>query len=507
MDFLNRLPLIALLLIPFGMGWTEPAPEKLFSELPPERQRKMLESVQPPPLAERDNPYSTPMYYLFAKGYADGIGDSLVLDRNRPDWQETLIADWAELGLTSTHFLTYPAQWETEDSVEAIRDYFRLSKQYGLGVGIRLGGDESFGGLEASGWDLHPNNPDNRIEEYADWVGRVAREAKGVARYYVVGDELNGGSWETEVESGKTASMKITEASRAWTPERYLAVFIRIAAKIREQDPGVDISMFGMSGVDIPYFERLLAAGYEKVGNGAAANFGYRDADRAAELTRLVRDRAPKMKIFSNGVGYVGAEAPPANPVNHQYPVFDEKEQAALIAKTMITTFALDWDAAPYYITLRGWHLPDGEYAAHWYGFFGFQELKLDSSGKITVQHFPAWHAFRTLAHVLHSRDQQKASTNQVTPSAPVSALHAFENPGRELMVVLWVDQPQPVDVTLTLGTTDYGYPIRIDWLDLEKHESLKWTRAGNEIRVPDIAVGAEPVYIRLFPVRAADRP
>jgi len=30
------------------------------------------------------------------------------LDRNRPDWQEVLIKDWAELGLTNTLFLAAP---------------------------------------------------------------------------------------------------------------------------------------------------------------------------------------------------------------------------------------------------------------------------------------------------------------------------------------------------------------------------------------------------------------
>ena len=49
----------------------EPMP---FSQLPIERQRQIEKHLAPPPINQRDVPYSTPMYYLLHKGYQDGIG-------------------------------------------------------------------------------------------------------------------------------------------------------------------------------------------------------------------------------------------------------------------------------------------------------------------------------------------------------------------------------------------------------------------------------------------------
>ena len=68
-----------------------------FSQLPLAQQRLIVEKVAPPALAQRDNPYSTPMYYLPAKGYQAGPGSmkregTIILDRNRPDIQEQLLS-------------------------------------------------------------------------------------------------------------------------------------------------------------------------------------------------------------------------------------------------------------------------------------------------------------------------------------------------------------------------------------------------------------------------------
>jgi hypothetical protein len=219
-----------------------------FHHLPLKQQRTITDALAPPPICERDNPYSTPMYYLLAKGYRDGVGSmsdggNLVLDRNRPDLQEELIKDWADMGMTSTHFLTYPSQWQSAESIQAIKDYFDISEKYGLKVGFRLGGDKTFGGLEASGWDLHPNNPENRIIEYVDWTKRVAKMGKGKVAYYVLGDELNLGGWEGPTgNAGETVHYK-AEADRKWTPEVYMQVFPLLAQAIKDIDPDVKISM------------------------------------------------------------------------------------------------------------------------------------------------------------------------------------------------------------------------------------------------------------------------
>ena len=137
-----------------------------FSSLSISQRREIETYLAPPHLAQRNSPYSTPMYYLLHKGYRDGVGamdpiptGNLVLDRNRPDWQEVILRDWVELGLTSSLFLTTPQDWSNPHIIQAIEDYFTISKKLGLRVAIRLGGDSTLQGIEGSGWALHPQNP------------------------------------------------------------------------------------------------------------------------------------------------------------------------------------------------------------------------------------------------------------------------------------------------------------------------------------------------------------
>src|SRR5579862_1509418 len=71
----------------FGIGDASGSTQPLeFSKLSIEKQRAIGIRVEPPPISQRDAPYSTPMYYLFDKGYTDGINKELITDRNHPDW-------------------------------------------------------------------------------------------------------------------------------------------------------------------------------------------------------------------------------------------------------------------------------------------------------------------------------------------------------------------------------------------------------------------------------------
>lgn len=53
-------------------------------------------------------------------------------------------------------------------------------------------------------WDLHPQNTQNRIEEYVKWVTKVATACAGKVDYYIVGDEVNSNSWKEPIGNGKT---------------------------------------------------------------------------------------------------------------------------------------------------------------------------------------------------------------------------------------------------------------------------------------------------------------
>ena len=278
-----------------------------FSSLPREKQYQLRDMVAPPPLRERSGPYSTPMYYLMYEGYEyngkldtgpqgrtyvkDKKGPdygSWKLDRNRPDWQEAMIRDWAELGLNNTHFNIYPEDNSLQLSEmwrKAIEDFARLSEKYGLKVGVRL---DAPGGVE--GWEVNPDNPQNLIEPYLLWVRKVAGLLKGRTLYYVLGDEMTLHKAEPGLEP------------RKWTPQKYLGYFKRVSRAIKEVDPGAKVSMFAASSGEWFNVLYLLENGYAEYGDAVAINYyNYQDVSKFfADAAKL----APGLMFLSNGVGY-----------------------------------------------------------------------------------------------------------------------------------------------------------------------------------------------------------
>lgn len=474
-----------------------------FSELPIEKRREIEKRVEAPPLAERDTPYSTPMYYLMHKGYYDGINNEILLERNRPDWQEALIRDWAELGLTSTQACTTPKEWDDANTAQAYRDYFDLSKKYGMAVGMRLAGDETLDGIEAEGWDVHPRNPQNRLDDYAKWAGRVAENGKGIIEYYIVGDEVNSTGWETSDGKGGTVRGNTDDTNR-WTPEDYMVAFKKIADEIHKSDPDAKICMFGMNGIDTSYVDKLIELGYDEVGDGVAANvdFGRYSRNEIEDFVAHVRAKAPDFKIYSNGVGYVAARDTNFNPANHGYkPLYSDEDQASVVAKGMLQAYIADWDVAPYYIILRQWLLADGTPAPHWYGFFGIQDLKLDKQDNITVVRHPGWYAMQTVANVFYDRDRTPDATFKVDPVEEVDNVRAMVREDYECLIVMWNNGGAPTVTTdIKVDTKNFTYPVQIPLLNFRTPKDLEYevdTDGGLVIRKVKMKAG-EPTIIRL---------
>jgi len=492
------------------------------SELPTARQREIEQRIEPPPLAERDAPYSTPMYYLMHKGFSDGINNEILLDRNRPDWQEALIRDWAELGLTSTLACTTPKEWDDANIAQAYRDYFRLSKQYGLDVGMRLAGDETLEGIEASGWGVHPRNPDNRLDDYAKWAGRIALAGRGTVAYYIVGDEVNSQGWETSDSEGNTVKGQ-TADNRRWTPEDYLVAFTKIAKAIRQSDPDAKVSMFGMNGIDVSYLDELFDLGYADIADGVAANidFGRYSPAQVRDFVEHVGSRAPNFKFYSNGVGYVAARDTNFYPANHGYlPVSDDtpdgadaassddhtprlysdEAQAKRIAKGMFAGFIAGWDVTPYYIVLRQWLLPDGTPAPHWYGFFGVNDLKVDEFGHVTPIRHAGWYAIQTISHIFYSKDRTKLAPFQIQISGEVDQSWAFVRDNYECLLVLWNDSgAEPVTTDIVIGDTEFTYPVQVSLFNYRLTTELPYEiDEQGRLTIHDVQVTDAPFIIRL---------
>ena len=473
-----------------------------YSDLPPDRQFRIRQKVSAPPLSSRDAPYATPMYYLMHQGFSDGDGQQLQLRQNRPHWQEVLMRDWAELGLTATHFLVTPSHFKDPHQLQALHDYLDLSEKYGMKVGLRLSGDETLGALEGNGWKLHPNNPDNRIEEYLDWVSRVATFFQKKAVYYIVGDELSPMAWEQQDAEGKTVRKTEADPAKQWDPQTYLQVFSRIAQTIHDQDPDVPVSMFASNGLRPDYVKGLLDAGYGNDTSAFAANLIHSRVSppKLNAFLRMLKSRISDYQFVSSGVGYVAARDTKHYPVNHgEKPVLDDQAQGVEVARMMFTCFEAGMDYAPYYITLRQWVLPDGSTAPHWYGFFGFTDFCVDEYDHLTVKRYPAWYAFQTIAHIFYSRTVTQPAPFELKLSQPVDFQRVYLRNDYELLIVLWNDEAEPREVSLTIRTRKFIYPVQVNLFNYQLTSDVSYClMEKDKLHIPQLQVGRAPVILRL---------
>jgi hypothetical protein len=444
------------------------------------------------------------MYYLMHKGYEyrgdedrdpDGrcypsmkgktgpVYGNWALDRNRPDWQEAMLRDFAALGMTQTHLNIYPVGGKLEldaDLAQAIRDYVALSGKHGLRVGVRLDAPD-----ETVLWSMHPSNPENRRAAYLKWAGEVAALLKGSTLYYILGDEL------TLV--GESA----TRPTKSWTAAMYLDYFNDVRRAIQSRDPGARVCMFSASSGEWFNVVDLLQHGYAEVGAGVAINhYNWRELDRfLADRDRL----APGKLFLTSGVGYVSN-----GPVSPRYPEGDgyskcpdEASHASEIARTMYAWWYSGADNAPYYISLRNWEI-EGKTYPRWFGFFGFEDYVV-SKDVLSVRRYPGWYAFQAVATTFYDRARHSKPDFAVTPAEPLDRLDAFVHPvpgGSELLMMTWNNRPASTRVTI--GSTDFGYPVRVPLEDAAKWQDLEWgVEAGKTwVQVP---VGPAPVIVRWF--------
>jgi len=473
-----------------------------YSDLSPDRQAAIRAKISVPPLSARDAPYSTPMYYLMHQGFTDGDRQQLRLQRNRPDWQEALLRDWSEMGLTATHFLVTPSHFTDPHQTQALQDYLDLSGKYGMKVGLRLSGDEALGALEGNGWKLHPGNPDNRLEDYLDWVGSVATFFCERAVYYIVGDELSPMAWEERDAEGKTVRKTEADPARQWDPQTYLQVFSRIAETIHKRDPEVPVSMFASNGLRPDYVIGLLDAGYGDHTGAFAANLIHSrvSPSKLHNFMQMLQGRVRNCQLVSSGVGYVAACDTVHYPVNHgEKPVLGDVAQAVEVARMMFTCFDAGMDYAPYYINVRQWVLPDGSTAPHWYGFFGFTDLCVDDYGHLTVKRYPAWYAFQTIAHIFYSRSVTQPAPITLRLGQPVDFLRVYVRNDYELLIVLWNDADEPRNVSLTLPGRKFAYPVQVNLFNYHlAHDVPYLLTEKDKLLIPQIQVGRAPVILRL---------
>ncbi len=472
-----------------------------FSLLSKPAQDQIRHLVEPP--VQRRGCYSTPMYYLMYSGYEyhgdedkqpdqrfypsmkGTVGPDFgkwKLEKNRPDWQEAMLRDWAELGLNSTHLNVYPTDGEltlSPDYAQALRDYVRLSQKYGLKIGVRLDAPD-----ETVLWSMHPANPQNRRTEYIAWVRQVVSILNGQTAYYVLGDELT-------LHHGGT-----TMPAKGWTPEQYLDYFKQVSGAIKSIDPVAKVSMFGASSGEWFNVLWLLENGYAQVGDAVAVNhYDYTIAPRfIADRDRL----APGKLFLTSGVGYVSlGTVQPRYPVGDSYsPQTSESSHAAAIARTMFSWWDIGADVAPYYISLRNWEI-DGKTYPRWFGFFGFEDYVIHHD-QLTVKRYPGWYSYQTIAHVFYNRDEFKSPSFKVTSDQPLTKLRAYEHAlvsGSELVLMLWNDLP--MKTRIRIDSARYRLPVKVLLSDFHH-----WADVDHEVSADgctlSVEVGPEPVIIRL---------
>lgn len=486
----------------------------LFSSLPKIEQYRLEELVSPPDPASRYGCYSTPNYYLCNEGYEyQGNLDQdpntrcypsmrgkkgpdfgyWKLDRNHPEWQDVMLANWAELGLNNTHLNIYPEDnsLRISDSYKrSLLDYVRLSQKHGLKVGVRL---DALGGTKA--WEMNPANPANKIEDYKIWVTEIASILKGKTAYYILGDEL--------YLYKDTAAMP----PESWTPDQYLEYFKKISTTIKKVDPQAKVSMFGAESGKWDNVLYLLEKDYAKYGDAVAINYyNYQDIPKFFDDARKL---APGLLFLSNGVGYVSNGTIklryPEGDGYHAYPT--EEQHASTIAKNMFAWWDLGAATAPYYITLRNWII-DGKTYPRWFGFFGFEDYVIDKYGNMTVKRYPGWYAFQTVAHTFYNRDQFRQPEFRVTSSTSLSMFCAYchtVSGGQELLIMIWNDKG-PVKTAINIGSAAFKYPVAVSLFNYHKWSDIEHD-VSDTGSVINATVGPEPQIIRLFSVATATPP
>lgn len=471
-------------------------PLPAFDTLTATQQLAIRRAVAPPPLGERRNPYSTPMYY---PQWGDRSPDGKV----HPEWQEALIRDWAELGLTKLHLFLYPEGTGSdkrnftidEQTRLGLQEFVRLCKKYNIRIGLRI--DPPYSRRDPSElppgsdpqpdlWPSHPDNPQNELKPFLGWLTEIVTLLRGNVEYMILGDELD----LREKRPG----------GKSWSYETYMRFFKQVVESVHKVDSKVKVSMYATHPRRLEDVKGLMDAGYARYGDAIAINNDNYDVLR--KFTSDLKTIAPgkEFPLLSNGVGYIPSDSPDRNPADAKYPKYDDKAQAGLIARNMYTMWSANMGVAPYYVCLRTitYH---GKKDILWYGFFGFMDMVIDEQNNATIIRHPGWYAYRTVAQVFHDRPAFKEPTFPVkADNADVTHLKAYERDGKELLVILWSDKTEGT-TNIRLGADTYGYPVQISLLNQDQWTAVSATKekageAGTTLW--NVPVGKSPTILRL---------
>jgi hypothetical protein len=464
-------------------------PLATFSSLSAQKQKAIRNAVAPPPLGKRRNPYSTPMYYpMWGSSSFDG--------KLHEDWQEALVKEWAEIGMTKLHFYLYPHGVGTEkrdyalypSDREGIQMFLRLCQKYDIKLGMRVDLPYTLDYADKEHpvgdyWISHPNNPQNELKPYLSWLTEVVTLLKGNLEYVILGDEID---WKKE------------DQEKAWSADLYMKVFTQAADAIHKTDPATKVSMYGASSGRWNEVLGLLQNGYTKYGDAIAINHYDYTALNGFKADLKKYSPHKNLMLLSNGVGYIACDTTLRNPPKDPYSRYNDLDQAAMIARTMYTWWDVDAGVAPYYICLRGYSYK-GEYHPWWYGFFGFMELNIDENDRATVKRYPGWYAYQTIANVFHDRDAFHQPSFKITDeNNRAQQLKAHERDGKELLLMAWGSGNGKSETDIHIDSTRYGYPVQIHWLDPQKWSDISATKDARGITIHAVPMALAPTIIRL---------
>ena len=458
-----------------------------FSSLEPTRQLAIRDAVAPPEISKRQTPYSTPMYYpMWGEKRVPGSSPD---GRFHPEWQDVIIRDWAELGMTKLHLTFWPpANYDSartytisDDEQAGMLNLASLAEKYGMKVGLRFDLPMEAG----SYWPAHPRNPKNELTSYKKWIEEVLGIFGENVEYVILGDEID--ELLTHRVEGKT-----------WEWKDFHQLVEQISSTIHAKNPNTLVSTPSFGTGNWRVIMDLVRNGFHKVGGAVAINLEDSSviSKYAQELREASKD-AP-LAFLSNGVGYIGAALEVQNPPDdNRYSKYKDEDQAGLIAQSMY----LAWDArmvtAPYYVALRDIEY-QGKRNSLWYGFLGFEDLVIDHEGRAEMRRHPGWYSFQTIAQTFYDVAAfQDAPFSVAAKSKRAAYLKAhLRKDGRELLIILWGSGKTDI----VIDSTQFGYPVKIDLLNKDRWTDVPAVKVGHQTILTDIELpGARmPVILRL---------
>lgn len=433
----------------------------------------------PAPLAEREAPYGMVYYYMDAD----------------PEVTRKRLESLRDLGCKRPFALIYWWQHETRGNDQYYRDmgyspehigetylakldnFVNIANELGMRPALRLG--EMWQGKQ---W--HPGDPEADMNDYADWVHRIASRYRGKVDHYVVIDEMNKG-----------------ERGIDGRADRYVKeVMIPLSQAIRSADPEAKIGATSVSSAPATWWQlEMVEHGLPQYADGVTTNMPARHTQLRVELLDYMqRMRAvwPEVAFYAAGVGYV-----------EKYPEGQEQRRAATLAQSMFTFFDIGWTSAPYYLYRYSMTQDTRQ-------DFGLVSLPADGS---VTDRGPAWYAFQTIAQTFYNRDELEAPEFDIdlqaaqvlgevggvtfTLAPPDLVQRAYIRDGQQLLLYLaYPTAPYERDgrFDIVLDTDQWGMPQQIPLLDYQGRDDMPHRYDDGRLVIEDVPVSESPTIITL---------